>query len=87
MYNSDRKKKQGTTKGTTMKTYRVITTGGAIEASATYAQYGEWSYVATHNDGEFWEVQVSASSAPAFEAAAEGDPIIVGFEEREEACE
>lgn len=64
-----------------MMTYTVITTD-EIETSATHQQYGEWAYEGTHNDGELWEVEVSVASAPAFEAAASADPVIIGFEPR-----
>ena len=50
-----------------MTTYRIITTGDDLESGAAYQQFGEWTFVDTHNKGELWEATVSEQQASAFE--------------------
>lgn len=61
-------------------TYRIITTSDDLQAGAAYQQFGEWTFVDTHNNGELWEVEVSAQQAPAFEQIMDTDRTIVGYE-------
>jgi hypothetical protein len=66
-----------------MITYRIITTGADLEHGAAYQQFGQWTFVDTHNDGELWEVEVSEESAPAFERTLDTDRTVLGYEVKE----
>lgn len=61
-------------------TYRIITTSDDLQHGAAYQQYGQWTYIDTHNDGELWEAEVTDQQANAFEALLDTDPTVFGYE-------
>jgi hypothetical protein len=62
-----------------MIVYRIITTGDDLEQGAAYQQFGQWTFVDTHNDGELWEVEISEQQADALERLLDTDHVVAGY--------